>query len=560
MVGPVRNFALWCLLLLIGVAAAPAAARAEAFNVDLAVDPASMHTKCSEAFNDITRASERCVGPDCGQLLKIIDQWRLKCLCDKARAATDEECKDRATESESLFWVVDAVKGKLSGDSYEKRLLATRACVDDFRKFQGQFGCKPGDCAAVNDEFAKWEKRCIAGQEFVPNDNVLFQVLLVKSMLNVRKGADAAQFTYKRPITAITKDPAYAKQAGEIWGVLTSQQEQVALPRVISGCGAKCFVADVCGDYVRDAAAYLDRLFDCEREQGQVTTFEMEYREAPVLNIVRRPAAKVLGGALVVMGEKDLRERVLFEKRAGLLRGRAEQARKEFSRNNVKGALDELLALFRDYQAARPEIKAAVTADLDRHAAWVGDIYRIAADQLVAGLGKKQGKPDEWVALYNKVTTCPLEPVWRDANKDAEEADPALCQLNQIFKKAPMGFDEALLALDADLAKHKAKLDQAALDKSKKEFAGGIQKCVLGTNKLLAVLRKVDGCKKTACSAKALGTIDDDRQRAQDELDAALATLNKLIGDQAARGLLSPENEAEIRRQGKRQGCLQLVQ
>jgi hypothetical protein len=260
------------------------------------------------------------------------------------------------------------------------------------------------------------------------------------------------------------------------------------------------------------------------------------------------------------MGEKDLRERVLFEKRAGLLKGRAEQARREFSRNNTKGALDELLGLYRDYQAARPEIKAAVAADLDRHAAWVGDLYRISADQLIAGLNKRQAKSDEWVALYNKVTACPLEPLWRDVNKDAEETDPNICLLNQIFKKAPMGFDEALLALDKDLAKHRARLDQVQLEKNKKDFAAGIQKCVLSTNKLLAVLRKVDGCKKSACSAKALGTIDDDRQRAQDELDAALNTLNKLIGDQAAKGLLSPDNEAEIRRQGKRQGCLQLVQ
>lgn len=547
------------LLILCGLCAAPAAARAEAFNVDLAIESGSMHTKCFEAFNDITRASERCVGPDCAQILKIIDLWRTKCLCDKARAASDDECKDRATESESLFWIVDAVKGKASGDSHEKRLLATRACVDDFRKLQGRFGCKPADCGAAYDEFEKWEKRCVTGQDYVPNDNVLFQVLLVKSALSVRKGVDVKQLTYKRPISAVTKDPAYAKQAAEIWGVLTSQQEQVALPRVISGCGAKCFIADVCGDYVRDAAAYLDRLFDCEREQGQVTTFEMEYREAPVLNIVKRPAARVLEGALVVMGEKDLRERVLFEKRAGLLKGRAEGARKEFSRNNVKGALDELALLYRDHQAARPEIKAAVASDLDRHGAWVGDLYRIAADAVIAKLAKLSAKPDEWVAYHAKVSACPLGPLWRDTHKDVEEFDGVVCQLNQIFKKAPMSFDEALMALDQDLAKYKAKLDQVQLERHKKAFTAGIQKCTQSTNKLLAVLRKVDGCKKSACGAKALGTIDDDRQRAQDDLDAALATLNKLIGDQAARGQLSPENEAEIRRQGKRQGCLQLV-
>ena len=123
-----------------------------------------------------------------------------------------------------------------------------------------------------------------------------------------------------------------------------------------------------------------------------------------------------------------------------------------------------------------------------------------------------------------------------------------------------MQFDEAVVGLDNDLARFKDKIEQAEFDKRQKEYQTHLQRCVQSTNKLLAILKKVEGCKKSACSAKTLGTIDDDRQRAQDTLDDAAGKLNGILGDLTGKHLLSGDKEAEIRRQAKRQGCLQLAQ
>ena len=204
-------------------------------------------------------------------------------------------------------------------------------------------------------------------------------------------------------------------------------------------------------------------------------------------------------------------------------------------------------------------MRAAVAGDVDRHSAWVGDLYKIGSDQFIASLAKLRAKDEEWIGYYNKGVACPLEPLYRDANREAEEIDSTICSLQEVWKKAPMQFDEAVMALDAELAKHKDKLEQAEFDKRKKEYDLNLKRCAQSTNKLLGILRRVEGCKKGACNAKMLGTIDDDRQRAQDELDGAVNQLNAILSEQVARKLLSPEKEAEIRRQGKRAGCLQLV-
>ncbi|MBI5528464.1 MAG: hypothetical protein HY897_19200 [Deltaproteobacteria bacterium] len=549
--------AVLCIVFMPGVAAA-----AESFKIDLDINPANLHARCFEAFNDITRASERCVGPECLPLIDIALEWRKKCVCDKARAAADSDCKDRQTESESLHLIVDAIKLKLaSGDSYDKRLSAMRVCADELKKFPARFACRPGECASAHDEFAAWEKRCIAGEDYVPNDNVLSQVLLVKAVLAVRKGTTEKQLVYAGIKRGAVKDETYNREAGAIWGALAAMQDKVPLPRVISGCGARCFVADVCGDHVADAASYLDRLFDCEKEQGAVTVLQMEYRDAPVANIVKHPAARVLEGTtFVVKGEKDIRDRVLFGKKAALLRDRIEQARRAFSQNNVKGALDGLVLLYRDYYAAQQGVRDAVLADLQKASGWVGDLFRFSAEQAILNLSSRQSKPDEWLGYHDKVVACPMEPLYRSTIRNADDFDNSVCLLHEMWKKAAKEFETAAAPLEKERARFKEKAEQAEFEKNKKEYDANLKKCVNATNKLLAVIRRVDACKKSACNAKTIGTIDDDRQLAQDELDAAVARLNVMLAEMVAKQVISVEKEAEIRRQGKRAGCLQLAE
>jgi hypothetical protein len=539
-----------------------AAGGAETFKVDLDVNPANLHARCFEAFNDITRASEQCVGAECMPLLDIAAEWRKKCICAESRAASDPDCKDRKTESESLNLIVDAVKSKMaSGDSYEKRLLAMRACVDEFRRFPARFACRPGECQGAYDDFLSWEKRCIIGRDFIPNDNILSQILLVKAELAVRKGTAEKQIAYSGLKRGPAKNEAYAKQAAEIWGALAATQDTVPLPRVIAGCGARCFVADVCSDHVADAAAYLDRLFDCEKEQGTVTAIQMEYREGPVANIGKFPAARVLDGTtLAVKGEKDLRDRVLFGKKAALLRERIEQSRRAFSQNDIKGALDGLVLLYRDYYAAQQGVRDAVLPDLQKASAWVGDLFRFSAELAVSNLSSRQSRPDEWLTYHDKLAACPMEPLYRSAIKNADDFDSSVCLLHEMWKKAAKEFEKAAAPLEKDRAWLKEKAEQAEFEKNRKEYDANLKRCVGATNKLLAVLRRVDACKKSPCNAKTIGTIDDDRQLAQDELDAAVARLNVILAEMVAKQIISAEKEIELRRQGKRQGCLQLAE
>lgn len=73
-------------------------------------------------------------------------------------------------------------------------------------------------------------------------------------------------------------------------------------------------------------------------------------------------------------------------------------------------------------------------------------------------------------------------------------------------------------------------------------------------NSLLALGKRAQGCRYGSCSAQAMGKMQDDSDRMNEQLTETVDRLEEILGEES----ISEDKAEAMRKQARRSGCMRL--